>query len=95
MSREKSDPNKLRMVEWLIIALAFYAAALLMLQLGHQGPVQTIIWKLGHVTMGGYAGYWIDRAAFRDRINQESQPLVMIRRAIIIFGAMYTIGTGL
>jgi hypothetical protein len=83
------------MVEWLIIALAFYATALLMLQLGHQGPVQTIIWKLGHVTMGGYAGYWIDRAAFRDRIRQDSQPLVMIRRAIIIFGAMYTIGTGL
>jgi hypothetical protein len=87
--------NALRMVEWLVIALAFYAAALLMLQLGHQGPVQTIIWKLGHVTMGGYAGYWIDRAAFRDRIRQDSQPLVMIRRAIIIFGAMYTIGTGL
>lgn len=91
----KRELNTLRMIEWLLIALTFYGVSLLMQMHDDQGPVQTVIWKLGHVTMGGYAGYWIDRTAFRDRICQESHPLVMLRRAIIIVGAMYTIGTGL
>lgn len=85
----------LRMGEWLLVALVLYGTALILMRLGDTGPVQTLIWKLGHVTLGGYAGYWIDRKAFRDRIRWDTTPLVMIRRAIIIFGSMYTLGTGL
>lgn len=87
--------NLLRMAEWLLVAFILYASALLLMRHGVSGPVQTLVWKLGHVTLGGYAGYWIDRHAFRDRIRGDSHPLVMIRRAIIIFGSMYTLGTGL
>ncbi|MFZ6644440.1 hypothetical protein ACO0LO_01880 [Undibacterium sp. TJN25] len=87
--------NKLRMIEWLLIAALFYALALIMLSAGYGGPLQTLTWKLGHVTMGGFAGYWLDRAAFRDRITLDSHALVMIRRAIVIFGAMYTLGAGM
>jgi hypothetical protein len=92
-TRERRD--LMRMAEWLLVALVLYVSALLLMRHGDAGPVQTLIWKLGHVTLGGYAGYWIDRKAFRDRIRQDSHPLVMIRRAIIIFGSMYTLGTGL
>ena len=84
-----------RMMKWLLVALMLYTAAFVMLQAGYSGPVQTVVWKLGHVTLGGYAGYWLDRAAFRDRIRWDTPPLVMIRRAVIMAAAMYTLGTGL
>lgn len=87
--------NKTRMIEWLLLAALFYAVAYIMLLLGNNGPIQTLTWKLGHVTLGGFAGYWLDRAAFRDRINKTSPPLMMIRRSIIMFGAMYTLGAGM
>jgi hypothetical protein len=87
--------NKTRMIEWLLLAALFYAVAYIMLLQGHNGPIQTLTWKLGHVTLGGFAGYWLDRAAFRDRINKLSPPLMMIRRSIIMFGAMYTLGAGM
>jgi hypothetical protein len=54
-----------------------------------------VAWKLGHVTLGGYLGYRIDRAGFQDRITLASPPLLQIRRAIIMFAAMYTLGVGL
>lgn len=87
--------SKLRMIEWLLVAALFYGSALLMLGHGYNGPLQTLTWKLGHVTLGGFAGYWLDRTAFRDRIVSNTPPLVMIRRAIIMFGAMYTLGAGM
>lgn len=84
-----------RMVEWLAIAMLLYALAFVLLSTGYSGPFQTVVWKLGHVTLGGYAGYWLDRAAFRDRIRWDTEALIMLRRAIIMTGAMFTIGVGL
>lgn len=89
------NQSRLRMIEWLLVAALFYGLALVMQSHGYAGPLQTLAWKLGHVTIGGFAGYWLDRTAFRDRVNVHTPPLVMIRRAIIIFGAMYTIGAGM
>lgn len=90
-----SNRDKIRMIEWLLMAAFFYAAAIVLLKLGVSGPIQTVAWKLGHVTLGGYLGYRIDRAGFRDRITLASPPLLQIRRAIIMFAAMYTLGAGL
>lgn len=95
MKTPREGRDLLRMAEWLLVALVLYGTALILMHLGENGPIQTLIWKLGHVTLGGYAGYWIDRKAFRDRIRLDSHPLVMIRRAIIILASMYTLGTGL
>lgn len=89
------NKSKLRMIEWLLVAALFYSASLVMLRHGYGGPLQTLTWKLGHVTLGGFAGYWLDRTAFRDRVVCDTPPMVMIRRAIIIFGAMYTLGAGM
>lgn len=85
----------LRMVRWLLIAGLLYSVAFFLLYHGYSGPVQTACWKLGHVTLGSYAGYWIDRAAFRDRIRSDTDPRLMIRRAIVMAAAMYTLGAGL
>ncbi|AKU21891.1 hypothetical protein ACZ75_10845 [Massilia sp. NR 4-1] len=83
------------MIEWLLVAVLFYALALVMLHTNYSGPLQTLTWKLGHVTLGGFAGYWLDRTAFRVRMCAAADPLMMIRRAIIMAAAMYTLGTGL
>lgn len=90
-----SKSDKSRMIEWLLVAALFYAVAYAMFWAGVTGPFQTLAWKLGHVTLGGYAGYRLDRAAFRDRITAATHPLSMIRRAIVMFAAMYTLGTGM
>lgn len=85
----------LRMVEWLLVAALFYWIATRLPISGHYAPIQTLLWKLGHVTLGGFIGYWLDRMAFRDRISCTTPPLTMIRRAVIMAASMYTLGTGL
>ena len=87
--------DRLRMARWLLVAVLLYATAFILLNLGYAGPGQTVVWKLGHVTLGGYAGYWLDRAAFRARIRRDTPPLLMVRRAIIMAAAMFTLGIGL
>ncbi|WP_168798524.1 hypothetical protein [Herbaspirillum sp. ST 5-3] len=76
--------DKLRMIEWLLVAALLLGSAGLMLLLGIRGPYQTLVWKLGLVTLGGFVGYRLDRAAYRDRITLNSPPPIMIRRAIIM-----------
>lgn len=83
------------MFEWLAVALWLFAAAGLMSTLGIRGPFQTLVWKLGLVTLGGFVGYRLDRAAFRDRISIDSPPLIMIRRAIIMLASIYGLGAAL
>jgi hypothetical protein len=90
-----SKSDKSRMIGWLLVAAFFYAVAYAMFRAEVTGPFQTLAWKLGHVTLGGYAGFRLDRGAFRDRITPTSHPLVMIRRALIMFAAMFTLGTGM
>lgn len=90
-----SKIDRTRMMNWLMVAALFYAVAYAMFSADVTGPFQTLAWKLGHVTLGGYLGYRLDRAAFRDRISPTTPPLVMVRRAIIMVGAMYTLGAGM
>ncbi|MDQ2822441.1 MAG: putative holin [Pseudomonadota bacterium] len=87
--------DKTRMINWLMVAAFFYAVAYAMFSAEVSGPFQTLFWKLGHVTLGGYVGYRLDRAAFRDRITPLTPPLLMIRRAIVMVGAMYVLGMGM
>jgi hypothetical protein len=90
-----SKIDKTRMINWLLVAGLFYAVAYGMLVAEVSGPFQTLAWKLGHVTLGGFVGYRLDRAAFRDRITPMTPPLTMIRRAIVMIGAMYVLGVGM
>lgn len=87
--------DKVRMLNWLLVAALFYAVAYAMFWADVTGPFQTLAWKLGHVTLGGFVGYRLDRAAFRDRVTPMTPPLVMLRRAIVMVGAMYVLGVGM
>jgi hypothetical protein len=85
----------LRMSHWLMFSAALYLAAAMLATAGLQPQVQIILWKLGHITVAGYVGYWIDRGAFRDRLDPKCLPARQIRRAIVIAAAMLAVSMGL
>lgn len=95
--------DKLRMVQWLVIAAVLYGGALTLRATTGDGglpsayaPIETMLWKLGNVTVASYVGYFIDRHAFRDnRISEFSDPLDRIRRAIVMASAMLAVALGL
>lgn len=58
--------NHTRMVEFMLLAVALYALAVII----PWAQFQTACWKLGHITSGATIGYWIDRQLF-GRINYE------------------------
>lgn len=84
--------DKLRMFHWLLIAAGLYFAATIV----QQPQLQIVLWKTGHITVAAFAGYWVDRAAFREtRLNVRSDPRLQIRRAIVIGAAMVAISLGM
>jgi hypothetical protein len=87
--------DKMRMFQWVLISIGLYVAAALLAASGTAPQVQIVLWKLGHLTLAAFAGYWVDRNCFRARITDESNPLEHIRRAIIVGAAMLAIALGL
>jgi len=83
-----------RMLEWLLMALACYAACITLRTLDIEPQVQVLLWKLGNVTVSAYAGYWVDRRAF-SRVLKSTAPLEQIRRAIVMAAAMLSVAMGL
>lgn len=79
-----------RMLHWLVIALALYAAALLTTQ----PQLQTGLWKLGHITTGAFAGYWVDRNLY-GRVNSGSESGRLIARALIVVACVLGMALGL
>jgi hypothetical protein len=87
--------NLSRMLDWLMWALVFHLGAITLRTLGLEPQIQTVLWKLGNLTLAAYAGYWIDRRTFRMRIDSATPALEQMRRAIIIAAAMIAVGLGL
>ena len=72
--------NLTRMLLWLVAGLVMYACAA---YVGTSLPaVQTVFYKLGHVTTLAWVGYWISRQML-GRIDQDSDSLDSIARAIL------------
>lgn len=90
---KKSDWG--RMIDWLVWALLFHMGAIMLRHLGLEPQIQTVMWKLGNLTLAAYAGYWIDRRVFRLRIDSASPAGEHLRRAIIVAAAMVAVGLGL
>lgn len=91
--------DKFRMVQWLLMSfLVYLVAAFLASQAGPTDAglyprAQTVLWKVGHLNLAAFLGYWVDRNAFRDnRIYAGTSPLAQIRRAIIIGACMLAFG---
>lgn len=101
MGNKKMMIDKMRMAQWLLLSLVVYLLATLLA--GMHGPtdaglyprLQTVLWKVGHLNLSAFIGYWIDRRAFRMRIDSASPSGEHIRRAIIIGAAMLAFGLAL
>jgi hypothetical protein len=94
----KREPRKAdlgRMFDWLAWAAACYLFVILLRYVDAAPQLQTVLWKLGNLNVAAYAGYWIDRRAFRKRIDAESSPHEHIRRAIVMAAAMVAVALGL
>lgn len=84
--------NLTRMLPWALLALVLYLAALQV----PQPQIQTLLWKLGHITLGANVGYWIDRTAFRDRYDFEHpDPVRAMSRAVVVAAAILGLSLGL
>lgn len=84
--------DKLRMAHWAVFSGLIYLAAMYVAQ----PQLQIVLWKIGHITVAAFVGYWIDRNVFRDsRIHSNSLPMLQVRRAIIIGAAMLAISMGM
>lgn len=93
--------DKTRMFQWLLLSLLAYGTAAglaTLLTYGESGlwpRIQTVLWKVGHLNLAAYLGYFLDRNAFRDRIGPRSEPMLHIRRAIVIGFTMVAFGLAL
>lgn len=91
---EKTE--RLRMFQWLLLTVVFYAVAYALKLNGDIFPsMQNVFYKLGHVSVGAYLGYFIDRNASRCRLTTSSPDAHHIRRAIIVGAAMLAVAYGL
>ena len=84
--------ERLRMSQWLALAIIFYGLTQVP---GLPAALQTVAMKLGNVTIGAFVGYWIDRLASRLRITAISTDHEHLRRAIIMAAAMLCVSLGL
>ena len=87
--------ENLRMIQWLSFSVVCYVIAWFFAQQDWLPSIQTIFQKLGHINLGAFVGYWIDRTAFRDRITVDSSDSQKLRRAVIIGVSMLAIGMGI
>ena len=87
--------DRMRMAEWLAIALVLYAVCITLRTFNVEPQVQVVLWKLGNITIAAWVGYLIDRRAFLIRMEPDSPPLEQVRRAIVIAAAMLAVALGL
>lgn len=81
-----------RMATWLALGLAAYACAALV---GPDAPaIQTVFWKIGHVTTLAWVGYWVGRQAL-GRLEAGASGLDRLARAVIMAGVIMAGSMGL
>lgn len=83
--------DKLRMIQWLLIAAVFYGAAMIV----QQPQAQTGLWKAGHITSGAFLGYWIDRHLFGRYDHSDINTNRVLARAIVAGAAILGMAFGL
>lgn len=82
--------NRIRMLHWMLLSVVCYWLAGFLQTMPAATPdgtfphMQAVLWRVGHLNLGAFLGYWVDRHAFRDRILPWGPALALIRRAIII-----------
>lgn len=84
--------DKIRMIEWLAIALALFGV------IGLVAPEQlsVVVYKVALVTLFAHIGYWIYRRLFATfgreedawSVGREGFPALMLSRAIFVVGVI-------
>jgi hypothetical protein len=82
--------DRLRMVSWLMFSTVLYTAAIY----AGNPQIQTGLWKMGHITMGAFIGYWADRHLL-GQMNYASSQGRQLSRAIIVAAAIIGMANGL
>ena len=95
--------DKFRMLVWLLVGLGLYSLSIY-IGTGHPS-IQTIAYKLGHVTTLAWVGYWIARMSLGRITNdtrhswtqkaKHSEPNDRLARAVIIAGVIIAGSLGL
>ena len=80
-----------RMWQWLVLGVVFYTSALLITQV----QLQTLFWKLGHVTIGSYMAYWVYRVLFGRFERSKATQGQYVARAIVVLACIYAVANGL
>jgi hypothetical protein len=101
MSKKNLLLDKMRMAQWLLLSVVLYLLSTLLASMhgatdaGLYPRLQTVMWKAAGLNLSAFVGYWIDRRAFRLRIDSASPAGEHIRRAIIIGASMLAFGLSL
>lgn len=82
-----------RMWLWIASGFSLYAIALGLIGPDYPG-VQTIFYKVGHVTTLAWVGYWVSRQAL-GRVTCSSSPTDRLARAVLIAGVIVAGSMGL
>ncbi len=91
--KQPMKPDPQRMLLWLTAGVLLYYVALAIV--GPNSPaVQTIFYKVGHVTTLAWVGYWVSRQAL-GRVTGSSSPTDRLARAVIIAGVIIAGSMGL
>lgn len=81
-----------RMLIWLALSVLAYAASS---AAGADHPqVQVVLYKVGHVTLLAWVGYWIARQAL-GRVWSSTEPTRVLARAVIMAGVIVAGSLGL
>lgn len=89
-----------RMAQWLALSvLAYFVASYLAgvpsaTDAGLFPRIQTVLWKIGHLNLSAFLGYWIGRSRL-GRLAPHSPPTEKMAHALIIGCTMLAFGLAL
>lgn len=99
-SEQDAQPTRWRMWPWLVLTVVLMALALLMQRLAPGDVVAVTLYKAHLMALGGWGGYWLDRALFpyeRPHTQQGSPgefDAANLRRAIVVAACLVCVGLG-
>lgn len=100
---KQTNPTKhtpqFRMMHWLIASTALFIVAQLVQQFMPNGVLAVTIYKAHLMALGGWGGYWLDRALFpydrpHTHAHKTGHNSAALRRALIVLGTLVCVGMG-
>lgn len=94
-----------RMLVWLVLTIVLMGLALLLQAEAPGNLVAVTLYKAHLLSLGGWGGYWLDRALFpydrphelknpQEYVGSKALASASLRRAIIVAACLITVGLG-